>query len=210
MSELTSGQYRAFDAIAHFVRQGITPTVPEVMRQLKLKKESGLTPTLEAIQAKGLIAIRGGQGFVRSLDLTQMGMVEAGIGFPVFGAIPAGPTSEAVQEWMDVVNPGNALRGQKGDFFLVVKGDSMCGDGIISGDRVLLRPEAQINSGEIAAVLIAQDNGQYESTLKHVKFLYGSQEVVLQASNPQYEDRTIKQQEVKIAGAYRGLYRNLN
>jgi repressor LexA len=209
-NELSSGQYRAFEAVAHFVRQGITPTVPEVMRQLKLKKESGLTPTLEAIHAKGHIIIRGGQGYVRTLDLTPLGTVEAGIGFPVFGAIPAGPASEAVQEWMDVVNPGNALRGQKGDFFLVVKGDSMIGDGIMSGDRVLLRPDVQINSGEIAAVLIAQDNGQFESTLKHVKFLYATNEVVLQASNPDYEDRIVKQQDIKIAGAYRGLYRNLS
>lgn len=210
MSELTSGQYRVFDAIAFFVRQGITPTVPEVLRYLKLKKESGLTPTLEAIQAKGHIVIRGGQGFVRTLDLTPLGSVEAGIGYPVFGSIPAGPAFEAVQEWLDVINPGNMLRGQKGDFFLQVKGDSMIGDGILENDRVLLRPNVQINSGEIGAVLVQRDDGHYDATLKHVRVLHASNEVQLQASNPVYADIIVPNDKVKIAGVYRGLVRALN
>jgi repressor LexA len=86
----------------------------------------------------------------------------------------------------------------------------MTGDGIFEGDKVLLRPEAQLQSGEIAAVLVGLDQ---EATLKRVHFLPDTQdsirrdEVILRASHPAYPDRKLPAEEVRIAGVFRGLLR---
>ena len=86
----------------------------------------------------------------------------------------------------------------------------MTGDGILEGDKVLLRPEAQLDSGEIAAVLVGPD---HEATLKRVYFQPSTQasprggEVILRASHPAYPDRRLPAEEVRIAGVFRGLLR---
>ncbi len=109
----------------------------------------------------------------------------------------------------------------------------MIGDGILPGDRVLLRPDVEVRSGEIAAVQIAGDgsfeDGSLCATLKHVVFdawppsqehggpgraeEEGSGElqgITLRASNPKYGDLRVAASRVSIAGVYRGLVRSLD
>ena len=91
----------------------------------------------------------------------------------------------------------------EGDFLLIVRGDSMIGDGILSGDKVLIRPVVQVNNGEIAAVHVGDD---HLATLKRI--LFDNDQVILRASNPAYPDIVLPQSELKVAGVYRGLVRN--
>ena len=66
-------------------------------------------------------------------------------------------------------------------FGLVCKGDSMIGARIYNGDIVIIRPQPDVETGEIAAVRI-----ENEATLKRVYKLKGA--VILRAENPQYSD----------------------
>ncbi len=65
-------------------------------------------------------------------------------------------------------------------FFLRAKGDSMIGARIHDGDLLLIRQQSTVENGEIAAVLIDND----EAVLKRVYKKSGV--VILQPENPQY------------------------
>jgi repressor LexA len=125
-------------------------------------------------------------------------------GVPLLGSIPAGPLSEAIPEV--VLEERELLKVRPGDFLLRVRGDSMIGDGIMDGDKVLLRPEIDARSGEIAAVLVGD---AHEATLKHVIPDPARGLVILRASNPFYVDVRVPVEEVRIAGVFRGLVRDV-
>ena len=84
------------------------------------------------------------------------------------------------------------------------EGDSMIGDGILEGDKVLLRPNVQAQNGEIAAVIVGDD---HEATLKRIFFDEQRSKIVLRASNPRYPARQVSPRSVRIAGVFRGLIR---
>lgn len=76
------------------------------------------------------------------------------------------------------------------DFALRCKGDSMINARIFDGDIVYIRQQADVDDGDIAAVLI--DN---EATLKKV-YKY-PQKLVLRPCNPMYEDFTYTDEELE-------------
>jgi repressor LexA len=126
-------------------------------------------------------------------------------GLPLLGCITAGPLAEVLQG-ADTFVQGleDVLPYKTGDFLLTVQGDSMIGDGIHNGDRVLVRPNIQLHNGEIAAVHVGEE---YCATLKHVHFEQSGKVVKLRASNPAYADIRVPAAEVRIVGVYRGLIR---
>lgn len=210
MNELTPRQYEVFTVIADFVKRGRPPLTADLMRVLKFSHVSGLTSALKPLTEKGFLDVEGGvRGRQRVISLTAKGRAAAQMGIPVLGRIPAGPMLLAqgdVTEWID---PGNGLKTQKGDFFLPVFGDSMIGDGILDGDKVLIRPNIVVGNGEIAAVAEMQDDssGEHLATLKHIYYTPGHKSVRLKASNPIYEDIILPAKQLRIVGAYRGLLR---
>ncbi|MDQ3814904.1 MAG: transcriptional repressor LexA [Armatimonadota bacterium] len=210
MKELTHRQRQLLDLIAECWRTEQAPVVMELARQMGLTAEPSLTPILKALEKKGYISVQGGvRGRQRLIRLTAKGKVATHRpGLPVLGCIPAGPLSEVLQE-AEVFVEGldDVLPYKPGDFLLRVQGDSMSGDGIYDGDKVLLRPHVQVNSGEIAAVHVGED---YCATLKHVYFKPNKKTVELRASNPQYPPIVKPAHEVRIVGVFRGLVRSCN
>ena len=187
-------------------KEGQPGFVPDLVRTLGDAGESSLTATLRIMEREGFVTIRGGgaKGRSRMVALTSKGRFALGAGgLPLLGSIPAGPLAEAVATADEILEPNSFLPWREGDFLLRVRGDSMTGDGIFDRDLVLIRPNVEIQQGEIAAVLIGED---HETTLKHV-FSKGH-EVVLHASNPDYPDRSFPAETVKVAGVYRGLIRH--
>jgi repressor LexA len=79
----------------------------------------------------------------------------------------------------------------KVDFCLRVKGDSMIGARILDGDTVYIRKQPEVENGDIAAVIIDNE----EATLKRVYRLNGT--VILRAENPNYKDRTFSKKDMK-------------
>lgn len=208
MDALPQRQQQLLELIADDARQGRTPVVSELIRGMNLARESSLTNLLKPLQRKALIAIEGGvQGRQRIITLTARGKLLAGLGLPVVGCITAGHLRQAIEEceeWIDTAN--SLLPHRAGDFLLRVEGDSMIGDGILHGDKVLLRPGIEVGNGEIAAVQVEGD-GDFCATLKHVHFRAGGKTVRLRASNPKYEEISVRAERVSIAGVYRGLVR---
>ena len=209
MNALTPRQTELLGAIARIIAAGRTPLTAELQAAMEVSRESSLSDLLRPLERKGYIQVQGGvRGRQRIIELTSRGLAISGIGAPVVGEITAGPLREALCESEEVVlNLSEAIGFRPGDFLLRVAGDSMKGDGILDGDRVLLRPGAVHHNGEIAAVQIMEEREQWETTLKRVFSDPEWDYAELRASNPDYAPLRVPCEKVKIAGVYRGLLR---
>jgi repressor LexA len=115
---------------------------------------------------------------------------------PVLGHIAAGLpilAEEHIHSYMDIPNPNNYDVGEL--FVLVVKGDSMEGSRIYDGDKVIVKIQPDVESGEIAVVNVNGD----EATLKKVKKLENGQ-VWLFPSNDKYDPLLLDNEKARIIG----------
>lgn len=205
ITQLSASQSRIAKAIASIEREGFPALVSELVLKLGLAGSSSLAPTLRIMQRNGYVSINGGgcHGRDQLVKLTPKGRFAAAEGgLAVLGSIRAGPLEEAVAEPETILDDHELFPYRPGDFLLRVRGDSMTGYGILPGDHVLLRPNVQVDQGEIAAVIVGED---CEATLKRV-YLEGAT-VRLKAGNPSYVDIVVPADEAKIAGVFRGLIR---
>ena len=209
MNALTPRQTELLGVIARLVASGRTPLTAELQAAMEVSRESSLSDLLRPLERKGYVRIEGGvRGRQRIIELTPRGLAFSGVGAPVVGQIAAGPLRAALCETNEVVfNLSEAVGFRPGDFLLRVTGDSMIGDGILDGDRVLLRPGTALCNGEIAAVQIMEEGEQWQTTLKHVFTAPEWDYAELRASNPNYAPLRVNSEKVNIAGVYRGLLR---
>jgi repressor LexA len=103
-----------------------------------------------------------------------------GIRIPVLGSVAAGVPIEAVQDILDYEEIDSETASQ-GDFFaLKIKGDSM-EPKMSSGDVVIVRKQSDVESGDVAVVLV---NG-HEGTVKKIKKRPDG--IVLISTNPAFD-----------------------
>ncbi len=96
---------------------------------------------------------------------------------PLVGQIACGTpilAEENIEDYIDL--PGHI----RADFALTCRGDSMINAGIEDGDVVYIRRQEEVQNGQIAAVLV----GDEEATLK--RFYYDGKVVQLIAENPKF------------------------
>ena len=121
---------------------------------------------------------------------------------PLVGSIACGEPIEAIEESDSLVSIVEDKRFNIKDLYaLRAKGDSMLGDGIFSGDYLIIKKQSWANNGD-TVVAIIDDN---EATLKK---LYKEQgRFRLQPSNKQYEP--IYRKEVEVRGVVIKVIRDL-
>ncbi len=103
---------------------------------------------------------------------------------PVIGVIRAGEpiyTYENISEWVDV--PVSEMSSGE-YFFLRVKGESMIGARILDKNIVYVRQQPDVENGEIAVVIVDDE----EATLKRVYKSKGF--LTLRAENPNYPEKS--------------------
>jgi repressor LexA len=121
---------------------------------------------------------------------------------PVMGRIAAGTPISAIQDNTHMVTVSPEMLGAGEHYALEVKGDSMIEAGILDGDTVLIKKANTATSGEIVVALIDDE----EATLK--TFRRQGQEILLEAANPAYENRTFGPDRVDVQGKLVGLLRS--
>lgn len=84
----------------------------------------------------------------------------------------------------------NSEDDKAGDFFLIVSGDSMEGSKIFDGDLIYVKKTSEVNNNEIAIVQVGD-----EVTVK--KFIKKDDLIILEASNPRYENRYFSKEEIR-------------
>lgn len=116
------------------------------------------------------------------------------VAIPILGTISAGLPLYAEENKIgeDMVPAEEVANGEF--FYLVVKGESMIGSRIYPGDRVLVKVTPDIESKDIAVVMVDEQ----EATLKRVFKTNG--QVILQPDNPKYEPIVIDKGQVRIIG----------
>ena len=197
---LTERQQEILDFIRDARRsRGVTPTTREIQDHLGLGSQTTVVDHLRALESKGVLRREPNKarGLVPTGEYRDRPMVE----IPIYGTIPAGLPADQRQEadgciMVDV----DTLRLPKGArlFALKVRGDSMIGAGILSGDVVVLEFREARNN-EIVAALI-----DGETTLK--RYVTQRGKPFLKAENLRFPN-LIPAQELVIQGVQVALLR---
>ena len=187
MARVSSKREEILEFLRDFSAQnGYAPTVREIMRAVGLKSTASVYYHLSALNDAGLISMDGGKN--RTIRLPNPG------GIPVIGTVAAG-TPILAQENIEGYLPWG---GDYNCFALQVKGDSMINAGILSGDKVIIRPQPTAEHGEIVVALLGD-----EATVKRLSRKDG--QVWLLPENPAYSP--IDGREAQIIGKVCAVYR---
>ena len=177
------------DYVNQFIQEnGYSPSVREIGAAVGLRSTASVSYHLQALQEKGLLQTPGAKGRKRALVTgVRPGQI------PVVGVVTAGMPILAVEN-----QEGTLPWDEPGCFALRVRGDSMVGAGILSGDKVVVRPQETADDGQIVVARIED-----EATVKRLRRRGGR--VWLMPENDAYEpiDGTYAQ----IIGVVRGVVR---
>ena len=167
---LTTRQQEIWQFLAEYVdAHGYPPTVREIGDAVGLASPSTVHAHLANLERAGLL--KRDPTKPRALELVGRRREEAPLRaesvptLPLVGRIAAGGpllADEAVEEQIAVPEP----LGRDADFLLRVTGDSMIEAGILDGDIVVVRKQADARAGEIVVALVGDDESADEATVK--------------------------------------------
>jgi len=158
--------------VNQFVQEnGFAPSVREIGEAVGLRSTASVSYHLQQMQAQGLLQAPGGKGRKRSIVTAQ----RAGQ-IPVVGVVTAGVPILAVENQEGTM----AWDGDPSCFALRVRGDSMINAGILSGDKVVVRPQQTADDGQIVVARIGD-----EATVKRLSRKNG--QIWLLPENDAYE-----------------------
>lgn len=162
--------------IVDFVREftlenGFAPSIREIGSAVGLSSTASVSYHLNQLKKKGLLVSPSAKGAKRAVVTSQ----RAGY-IPVVGVVTAGLPILAVEN-QEGSMPWD---GDPNCFALRVRGDSMIGAGILDGDKVVVRPQATADDGQIVVALLGD-----EATVKRLSRKHG--QVWLLPENENYE-----------------------
>jgi len=168
---------------------GYAPSVREIGQAAGLNPTASVSYHLRQLQAQGLLRSPGGKGVKRSVvTSSRPGQI------PVVGVVTAGMPILAVENQEGTM----AWEGDPSCFALRVRGDSMIGAGILSGDKVVVRPQSTADDGQIVVARIGD-----EATVKRLSCKDG--QVWLLPENPAYPP--IDGSEAELIGLVKAVVR---
>jgi repressor LexA len=185
--ELSPRQQQTFDAIKRYMsKQGLPPTIREIMVALKVAYPRGVQRHLEALEKKGYITRdpRASRGIrlAKRFQKAAADLSDKVASIPVLGRIPAGGpllAEENIEEWVTL--PTDLTKGKRDVFILKAQGDSMIGAGIFDGDLLIVQPQETADNGDIVAALIGDD-----ATVK--RLVKRRDATFLKPENPKYQN----------------------
>lgn len=181
--------------IEYSEENGRCPTVREICQFFKLNSTNGVFEHLKALEKDGFITIDKNKA--RGIRINKNERI---YGIQVLGEIAAGePMFPVIEEGESLNLPETIVRGK---FLLKVKGDSMIGAGINSGDFVSIEIEREIKNNDIVVAVI-----EGEVTLKRFKKV--RDKIYLQPENPNYSPILLSDKNFQILGKATMLIRKL-
>ncbi len=226
--ELTERQLEVLRFIANEIDQrGYPPTIREIGEALDIASTNGVNDHLKALERKGYLqrdpvksraliptsAARHVLGGARGDNVVSLAerrdarqasrLVES----PIIGRVAAGQPILAQEQIEDTVQVDSFFLGtSKKVYGLRVQGDSMIGDGILSGDYIFVKKQLQADDGDIVVALIDD-----EATVKRVYF--EGDRVRFQPSNPRMAPIYVRREDFRntmLLGVVVGVYRKLS
>ena len=171
------------------MENGYAPSVREIGEAVGLTSTASVSYHLRQLQNKGLLLSSGSKGTKRAITTAQRpGQI------PVIGVVTAGQPILAFENMEGTM----AWDGDPSCFALRVRGDSMIGAGILSGDKVVIRPQETARDGQIVVARLED-----EATVKRLSLKNG--EVWLLPENPNYAP--IDGRQAQIIGIVKAVVR---
>ena len=193
MGRTPTGETRrkVFEFVRGRLLAGQPPTVREVQDAFGFRAVQTARQHLERLVEDGrLVADRHK---ARGYRLPGAGREPRPVLVPVLGRVPAGALVEAVED-PDGYLPVDARGALPGDLFaLRVRGESMIGAGILSGDLVIVRRQPSADNGDIVVALV-----ENEATVK--TFRSRGRRVELCSENPAFQSIVLDADAVTILG----------
>ena len=162
---------KILDFVNEFSREhGFAPSVREIGAAVGLSSTASVSYHLQQLQSKGLLVAPDIKGKKRAIVTpNRAGQI------PVLGVVTAGMPILAFENQEGTM----AWDGDPKCFALRVRGESMINAGILSGDKVVVRPQQTADDGQIVVAMIED-----EATVKRLSRKNG--EVWLLPENPDY------------------------
>ena len=177
------------------------PSIREIGKRFSIKSTKTVSEHLQSLADKGHIERDASRS--RGVKILGMNLAPGVISVPFYGKIAAGKPALAREDVSDRLDIDRKLVTSADAFGLEVKGDSMEGMGILSGDRVLVEPvdSADLVDGDIVAARLGG-----ESTVK--RYFARDGEVVLEPANSAYSPILVREHDdFEVLGRVTGLVR---
>ncbi len=227
-TELTDRQLEVLRFIAREIEErGYPPTIREIGEALDIASTNGVNDHLKALERKGYLqrdaaksraliptsqardVLGPGNGADNVVSLAARRDARRGtriLEVPIVGRVAAGQPILAQEQIEGTVQVDSFFLGtSKKVYALRVQGDSMIGDGILSGDYIFVKKQLQADDGEIVVALIDD-----EATVKRVYF--EGDRVRFQPSTPRMAPIYVRRDDFRstmILGVVVGVYRKL-
>ena len=213
---------------------GVPPSFDEMKDALDLRSKSGIHRLIMALEERGFI--RRLPNRARALEVIKLpeastpgpararfspSVIEGNLGrvrtpspaaheddgpahvsIPVMGRIAAGTPISAIQSRSHTIPMPPDFLSSGEHYALEVRGDSMIEAGINDGDIVVIREQTTAENGDIVVALVEG----HEATLKRFRRMRGM--IALEAANPAYETRMLRDDQVQVQGRLVGLIRS--
>jgi len=202
--ELSDRQRQILDFIrAEIHRRGYPPAVREIGKAVGLSSSSTVHSHLAALEEKGFI--RRDPSKPRALEVLDFRDTERGIDMgsvrsvPLVGQVAAGVPLLAAEN-IEATLPLPAEMADDETFVLKVKGESMIEAGILDGDYLVVRQQANADNGDVVVAMLDD-----EATVK--RYYREPDRIRLQPENSAMEP--IYSRDVTVLGKVISLFRRL-
>ena len=181
---------KILDYVNQFVQEnGYAPSVREIGAAVGLRSTASVSYHIQQLQEKGLLQSPGAKGRKRAIATnTRPGQI------PVIGVVTAGMPILAFENQEGTMS----WDSEPGCFALRVRGDSMINAGILSGDKVVVRPQSTAEDGQIVVARIGD-----EATVKRLRRRNG--QIWLMPENDNYSP--IDGTEAELIGLVKAVVR---
>lgn len=179
------------------------PSIREIGKRFGIKSTKTVSEHLQSLADKGFIERDASRS--RGVKILGMNLAPGVLNVPVYGRIAAGVPALLREDVTDTFELDRKLVGSTDAFMLEVRGDSMAGLGILSGDHVIVEPadEGDLENGEVVAARVDGD-----ATVK--RYFANGGKVVLEPANPIYAPILVHEHnDFTVLGRVTGVYRRL-